>query len=116
MTTSQFNAVFEDTFTRSRETLCKKAEEYASNYDRLHNFKAAATTQGLTEPATALGGIMAKHTISVYDMIRGYENDCDYPVEMWNEKIIDHINYLILLRAVIIESKERDEQMMEELE
>ena len=47
----------------------------------------------------ALAGMMAKHTISIYDMCQGGE----YTHAKWIEKITDNINYLILLRAMIEE-------------
>ena len=42
--------------------------------------------------------MMAKHTVSIYDMCNSGQK---YPIELWNEKITDHINYLLLLRAII---------------
>lgn len=48
---------------------------------------------------------MAKHTVSIYDMARSEET---FPLEKWDEKITDHINYLILLRAVVVEENEAD--------
>lgn len=70
--------------------------------DRLHNFKVAAGLQDCL-PTTALAGMMAKHTVSVHDMIRGLENGLCYPIELWNEKIGDSINYLLLLAAAVRE-------------
>ena len=78
-------------------TLINKAKEYATE-DRLHNFKIAATLQGIT-PIQALAGMMSKHTVSINDMCRGGE----YPLGMWDEKIGDSINYLLLLRALVEE-------------
>ena len=81
------------------ETLLNKAKEYATDGDRLHNFKVAADVQGIS-PTAALAGMMAKHTVSVYDMIRIAEV-C--PMELWEEKIKDSINYLFLLWALLHE-------------
>ena len=79
-------------------TLQSKAAEYASDDDRLHNFKVAASVQGTT-PLVALGGMMAKHTVSVYDMIG---SGTLYAPKMWEEKIKDFINYLFLLWALAL--------------
>ena len=49
---------------------------------------------------------MAKHTVSVYDMIRGLEEGKSYPLELWDEKIGDSINYLLLLAAAVREDAE----------
>lgn len=101
MTAEKFDQLFDEQIERSRRVLCAKAKEYAT-FDRLHNFKVAAA---LMDKSTekALSGMMAKHTISVYDMC---ESGDAYPIELWEEKITDHINYLLLLNAVVREGKE----------
>lgn len=94
-----FEKLFEEQIERSRKVLVEKAKEYATG-DRLHNFRIAAALEDQTLPQ-ALAGMMAKHTISVYDMCRSGEA---YPIELWQEKITDHINYLLLLNAVVREA------------
>ena len=89
---------------RCGAVLCSKAEEYATGADPFHNFHKAAELQKTT-PIQALGGMMAMHTISVYDMI---ETGKEYPIELWDEKICDHINYLLLLRAMVAEATEEE--------
>ena len=81
------------------DTLMNKAKEYATDDDKLHNFKVAAAVQGIS-PTAALAGMMAKHTVSVYDMIGTGET---YPAALWEEKIKDSINYLFLLWALLHE-------------
>jgi len=76
-----------------------KGGEYSTEGDRLGNFKTAAALQNCT-PEQALAGMMAKHVVSIYDMIGA---NCAGPLEMWDEKILDAINYLILLRALVSE-------------
>ena len=102
MNTEQFNSIVADTLSKCQDTLCKKAKEYATA-DRLHNFNIAAGLENTT-PIGALAGMMAKHTVSVYDMCRGDTDGFSYPQELWDEKIIDNINYLILLRAAVAEN------------
>ena len=99
MTATEFERIFEEQVERSRIVLVNKASEYATE-DRLHNFKVAAALEGKT-PEQALAGMMAKHTVSVYDMA---ESGMPYPIELWQEKITDHINYLFLLNAIVRES------------
>ena len=100
MTTTDFERIFEQQVERSRSVLVSKAKEYAT-LDRLHNFKVAASLEGKT-PEQALAGMMAKHTVSVYDMA---ESGLAYPIELWQEKITDHINYLFLLNAIVREGR-----------
>ena len=108
MNTQQFNEILESTIKKCRDTLTVKSSEYATE-DRLHNFKVAAEIQHCT-PITALAGMMAKHTVSVYDLIRRHEAGFDVPMELWDEKIGDSINYLFLLMALIKENKTENEQ------
>ena len=101
MTSKEFEEVVESQFEICENVLFNKAKEYAKDDDRLHNFKTAAALMGDT-PIKALAGMMRKHTVSVYDMC---ESGQDYPIELWDEKITDHINYLLLLKAAVLEGK-----------
>jgi hypothetical protein len=100
MTPSELNDVIEAQFERCRRVLKTKADEYAP-VDRLANFKKAAALRNIS-PRQALAGMLAKHTVSVYDMA---DDGGFFPMEMWDEKITDHINYLLLLRAIIQEDQ-----------
>lgn len=98
MDTPTFNIYVDRQIDACRHILVNKAQEYATD-DRLHNFRVAAELHGTTM-ASALAGMMAKHSVSVYDMCKdpGAHN-----MEVWDEKLTDHINYLLLLRAVVAE-------------
>lgn len=98
MDSKTFDIEVERLLGRIKEVLLSKGEEYATE-DRLHNFKAAAHIQKET-PRQALVGMMAKHTVSIYDMGKSTKN---FSRAQWDEKIIDHLNYLILLSAVVTE-------------
>jgi hypothetical protein len=98
MKVKEFNDVLNEQIKRCTDTLISKAVEYATT-DRLHNFKVAAELQGCT-PRRALAGMMSKHTVSVYDMC---SSEASFSTAMWNEKITDSINYLLLLRAIVEE-------------
>ena len=106
MNSKTFDRIFKEQNERSEKILCGKAKEYAQDDERLHNFKVAAALQGLT-PIQALAGMMAKHTISVYDMCWSGK---EYPIELWAEKITDHINYLHLLNALVREKTEAESE------
>lgn len=107
MNAETFNQIVSEQIQRCLDVLVVKAKEYATD-DRLHNFKVAARLQDISE-TEALAGMMAKHTVSVYDMCCDGER---HPLATWNEKITDSINYLLLLSAVIRERPE-DEQELE---
>jgi len=104
MNDNTFKSIIKEQLKRCTDILTHKTMEYATN-DRLHNFKVAAALQ-LTTPKNALAGMLAKHTVSIYDMCRSNNT---YSIEKWEEKITDHMNYLILLLAIIKEAKINDE-------
>lgn len=97
-----FDKVLNETWDKVEAILKSKGEEYSTELDKLHNFKKAANMKG-ESPREALGGMMIKHTVSIYDLIAKEESAL---IEVWDEKIIDHINYLILLRAIVLEELE----------
>jgi hypothetical protein len=105
MKTEHFNQVVESRTEKIKSVLAKKATEYASAKDRLHNFKTAALFDGIT-PERALWGMMLKHLTSVRDMVHGLEQEpfdhCP-DAALWDEKLGDSINYLVLLEGLIAE-------------
>ncbi len=103
MNSKEFEEVIESRWHRCINVLGVKASEYATS-DRLHSFKVAAVLQH-ESPIKALGGMMAKHTVSVYDLIEAENDGQAIPLELWDEKIGDHINYLLLLWAAVVEKK-----------
>lgn len=102
MDNHDFEEYIKETVDRSLNTLFAKADAYTDpDGDRLRNFKVAAELQHTT-PVKALAGMMAKHTVSVYDLIdKSDEEWIDW--KTWYEKIGDSINYLLLLSALIHE-------------
>lgn len=99
MDAQTFNHVLNHEIKRITDVLASKAGEYADDVDRLRNFKQAANLKGET-PRQALAGMMAKHTVSIYDLCMASDLASS---DVWAEKITDHLNYLILLRALIQE-------------
>lgn len=101
MDAQEFDDVVNTQLDRSAQMLTQKNGTYNPNEDKLHIFKQTAMLRGTT-PQGALSGMMVKHTGSVYAMC---ESGKEYPIEVWDEKITDHINYLILLRAIVEEQR-----------
>ena len=104
MTTDEFNQIVMKTLEQAEVVLVRKAQEYATE-DRLHNFNVAARILG-TSRREALAGMMVKHLVSVFDIIKDVR-----PVdeETLDEKIGDTINYLILLKAIVLEENKNGE-------
>lgn len=101
MNNAEFSELVNEQLESCKNLLVAKGREYSTEVDKLHNFKVSAELQGTTQ-RKALGGMMSKHTVSIYDMIQSVN---DFPAAVWNEKITDHINYLLLLQAVVTEDR-----------
>ena len=107
MTAELFNDLVQQQIKRCTDILLAKQSEYAPDAEKLHNFKQAAALQGCSV-RQACGGFLAKHIISVFDMINAI--DKEYGLHIWNEKITDAINYLLILRVIV------SEELINELE
>ena len=100
MKADKFEEILDEQIQLVREILVIKAMEY-SNEDRLSNFRIAAKILNSSVPE-AIAGMMVKHTVSIYDMV---ESNQTFAKDVWDEKITDHINYLILLKASQLEKE-----------
>lgn len=106
MTQQDFEKIVEDQLTITRNLLVSKGQEYSLSGDRLEAFKKAANLQG-ESVRQALCGMLAKHVVSVYDMSM---SDKVFTEARWTEKITDSINYLLLLKAAIMEENHEDQR------
>lgn len=106
MTQENFERIVEDQLEIARNLLIVKGQEYSLSADRLEVFKKAACLQGETVKQ-ALCGMLAKHVVSVYDMSM---SDKTFTEDRWTEKITDSINYLLLLKAAIMEESHENQR------
>jgi len=104
MNQHDFNKLASSIYEASSKVLQTKSSEYSSDFDRLHNFKRAADFENEC-PERALRGMLTKHLVSIYDMIEEIDlfNHTTKSLEIWDEKILDALNYFILLRALVAE-------------
>lgn len=103
MTASTFDDILQKRLNSIASVLGAKAKEYASDYDRLHNFKRTAKILDCS-PERALIGFFVKHLVSLLDIVDAIDPP-EEPLkpEVVNEKIGDAVNYLILLEGLLIE-------------
>lgn len=104
MTAQEFDAILGRRLEKTRLVLSVKAGEYATGADRLHNFKRAAELTRTTQ-AKALLGMLAKHLVSVVDVVEAHDTESLAPGAVIDEKIGDAVNYLVLLEAVLREGR-----------
>jgi len=99
MTPKDFEEVFDKQIAQCSAILISRSKTYSTVLDRLHNFKKAAHLQECSSEQ-ALFGMVSKHIVALSDAIALEE-----PVSegAWNEWITDIMNYMILLKAVLIE-------------
>ena len=106
MTQEQFDTAITAQMQYCIDLLMAKGVEYAHRTaglpekDRLAHFKKAAALLGQSQEQ-ALMGMLSKHLVSLSDMC--FDEFLYYPKEVWQEKITDSINYLLILRAMLEE-------------
>lgn len=106
--------IMEKQFERCMVVMLGKSIEYTEGSDeKLEHFRAAAALMGVT-PEAALMGMMSKHLVSVADMCMDQRGSGAYGMDRWDEKITDSINYLLLLRAIVEETRTMSWEEVEE--
>jgi len=105
MNQTEFNEFREVLNEHCTKILGIKKEEYATDGDRLRQFKIAGVLNDC-HPVRALTGLMSKHETSIHDMSNAVNNGESYSADMWIEKIGDLRNYCDLLYALLIDKGE----------
>jgi RecA/RadA recombinase len=98
MKLERFNQILDETLGNMREVMTAKREEYAGDYDVLRNFKESSAMEG-NSPEDALRGMLLKHWTSIRDLCR----ESNPSLAKVEEKLGDAQNYLVLLKALLIE-------------
>ena len=102
MTKENFNKLREELFLECEKITKTKGDDYTKgNIDVLSNFKEGSFL-GLT-PYQTIGVYMKKHTDAIFNYIKN-EGECES--EPIQGRILDAINYLVFLQAIIEERKD----------
>lgn len=107
MNSKRFYHLVDKQIDHIKATLVSKGQEYSTNENKLHNFDKAARMSNQSREK-ALLGMMLKHTVSIDDIVEKIDKELP-TISTLNEKIGDAINYLILLKACIIDRIEKKE-------
>lgn len=102
MDTKKFNNLAMDLLDECKAVLNRKGVDYGNEKDRLSQFKTMAILQANT-PRQALWNAATKHLTTIMNAIEGKV----LTVEDIEHRIMDFINYMILLLAVIREEEEK---------
>ena len=100
-----FVALAAKRFQACHDILAAKSAEYSRSGDKLHNFRRASALLGCS-PERALVGMMAKHIVSVLDLVDYSEAGGLPEADRVSEKIGDLVNYSVLLEALITERRQ----------
>jgi len=87
-----FEFLFDYTQKRKATVLGLKANEYASDNDRMHNFREIAKIMRMHE-LDVVKALLGKHLVSVIDMIEDIKNGVVFTIEYIDEKVGDLDNY-----------------------
>lgn len=101
MTASEFASILEGRVKRMHEVLAAKSKEYSSKDEYLANLKLTAAILRSTVSHACFSNL-CKHLASISSMV----DDPDrFDAAVWDEKIGDAVNYLVLLEACVAESR-----------
>ena len=95
------------TVTECFRILKQKGKEYAGDHDALGNFKEGAEELGLT-PLQVWGVLARKHWKSITQYAKHGQTFSEEPIE---GRIHDMMNYLFLLKCIIVEEPEAVEEV-----
>ncbi len=93
-----FETVLNNRIAAIKDILDEKAKQYQRGDNRYSNFDKIALFENQT-PEQALWGIAMKHIAALSDYVNDLPEN-NMPIEQWQEKIGDIINYLILLEGL----------------
>jgi len=99
MTNKEFVEIVNKQLRLCQIILTQKGNEYGSKDDRLIQLTKHGELNGI-HPANAAWQLGCKHLVSISEMTK---DPVMYPIEVWDEKITDAINYLLLIKATIVE-------------
>ena len=102
MNALEFEVFLKNWQENERSVLVKKAEEYAEDEDRFHNFNILAEITGLPRVQVA-SVLMLKNFMSFLDAVRRGDTITE---EFADEKLGDTRNYIALTRGMIMEDND----------
>ena len=110
MKQTEFNKTIEEALNKVLSLLVLKNAEYANTTDVFHNFRNAVGLSFYTKKESVAWEFNVKHLQSIKDIIDYIEknNSVNVNKEKLDEKIIDAINYLLIIRAMVIERIDND--------
>lgn len=105
MNQQDFDKLFQSTVSAMTTLIAVKGGEYAGSDDRLANFKRGAALTGAT-PLQVAFVYASKHYDAIATYVRDEAASIDRPrTETINGRLLDLLNYLIFMKALIAEQR-----------
>ena len=108
MDSKTFEKICRKLLDKSQKTMFGKSQEYASDVDRLANFRQPTSLVGCS-PAEVCLMYQMKHIASVAKMAKESSQGILPTLELLEEKCQDVLNYTILFYAIMTEMIEAQE-------
>jgi len=105
MDAKTFDKYFDEIFNKSEEIFLQARKEYAENEDVFKNFEALESILNISREEV-LFVYFYKHVLGISNYLKGVKKQRD-SIE---GRILDAINYLIMLYAMIKERKEKEKE------
>lgn len=110
MTAEQFEKIWLDQVQAEKTMLLERAAAYATNGDRLGNFKEGGQLNAC-HPLRYGFSLVSKHIIALRDLIgkveAGNADFSPYELDKLTEYVTDIRNYAVLLKGLYIETSEQ---------
>ena len=103
MQASEFESVWMEQVSIEKAMLLERADAYATNGDRLGNFKEGGQLNGC-HPLRYGFNLVSKHIIALRDLIVKIEAGGKCNDEKFQEYVTDIRNYAVLLKALSLET------------
>lgn len=103
MKEDEFNEIVEQLFNACKDVLQRKNTVYTDGSDRLSNFKRGSELRKISK-CKVLWGYLLKHFVAIQNFIDKGETRTG----LYLPKIIDTINYLVLLYAMLREEEQKN--------
>lgn len=111
MLSTNFEYLRSHAANRKVSVLGKKAEEYSTPTDRMHNFREIAKIMRMHE-LDVVKALLGKHLVSVIDMIEDIKQGKVFTPEYIDEKVGDLDNYTSPLLEFLVREKNFENKLM----
>lgn len=112
MNAERFEEICKELLDKSDKTLFSKSKEYASDEDRLANFRQPTSMMNIS-PAEVCLMYQMKHISSIAKIAKESSQGILPTQELLQEKCQDILNYTLIFYAIVTEMIEKDNKCLQ---